>query len=236
MEKTSRTLSSRSQLTVVPPSPQLVRSRSGSHPATITTLERSSQRFSSSERFTNSHRSKSTSKLRTNNNEGNTNPTLVTTISTTTPTKSQEKKSRDGFGKFLQRGVSPDNTGALKRTTSAMKSPSAWALSPGRPPLGSPIGSESPGKASGSGGGRVGSGVNKVLKYFKQKKASSMQEDVCHRFKILHNRLLQWRFVNARAEVAMGNVKNAAEVCSFLFFSPSREITYGSNAAICTSN
>ncbi|XP_061372690.1 QWRF motif-containing protein 7 [Gastrolobium bilobum] len=198
MEKTGLTFSGRSQLMVAPPSPQLVRSRSGSNPAAITTPDRSSRRFSTSERSINGNRSKSTLKERTQNNEGNIN--------------SQEKKSRDGFGKFLQRGVSPDINGASKRVTSTMKLPSAWALSPGRGSLGSPIGSKSPVKANrGSGGG----GVAKVLKYFKQKKVSSIQEEEYHRFKILHNRLMQWRFINARAEVAMANVENIAEIQTF---------------------
>ncbi|XP_057457417.1 QWRF motif-containing protein 7 isoform X2 [Lotus japonicus] len=212
MEKSARTLSGRGQLTVAPPSPSpmLVRSRSGTGLAAITTPERrNSQRFSSSERFTNIvHRSKSTSKSRTNNNEGNIN------IS-----KFQEKTNNDGFGKFLQRGVSPDHDTprASRKATSAMKSPSAWALSPGRPP---PFGSDPPAKAiangSGGGGGGVGSGpVSKVLKYFKQRKVTSLQEEMYHQFRILHNRLLQWRFINARGEVAMANVKNVAEIRLF---------------------
>lgn len=98
-----------------------------------------------------------------------------------------------------------------------MKLPSAWALSPGRS-LGSPIASESLIKANGS-RGRVGGGVTKVLKYFKQRKVSSVEEGEYHRFRILHNRLLQWRFINARAEVAMAMVKNVAEVCTFFLCS-----------------
>lgn len=237
MEKsTTRTLSSRSQLTAVPPSPRLVRSRSGSSLVAITIPERSSgsRRFSTSERFTNNdgHRSKSTSKLRTEGNYINpTNKLLVTSNMPTNYCSQEKKKKRDGFGKFLQRGViSPDNSNNItiigansKRATL----PSAWALSPGRRPLGSSpvVGFESPAaKASGSGGGSrggggVGSGVTKVLKYFKQMKmSSSVQGQVYHRFKILHNRLLQWRFINARAEVAMANVKNVAEVCSFFIY------------------
>ncbi|XP_054810878.1 QWRF motif-containing protein 7 [Prosopis cineraria] len=60
-----------------------------------------------------------------------------------------------------------------------------------------------------------GNGVSKVLKYFRQKKVSSVQEDEHHRFRILHNRLLQWRFVNARGEAAMVNVKKASEMNLF---------------------
>lgn len=199
MEKNARTLSGRSQLTVVPPSRRLVRTQSSGSLASITTPERTSRRFSSGEKLTNSHRSKSTSKIRTENNEGN--------------AKFLDKKKSS---KLLQYGVSPDRNGASKRTTL----PSAWALSPGRKSLGSPIWSESPPKAVGSnggnGGGRVGNSVNKVLNYFKQRKVSSMQEEVYHKFKILHNRLLQWRFINARADTSMARVKNAAEVFFFL--------------------
>lgn len=67
-------------------------------------------------------------------------------------------------------------------------------------------------ESAGSGGKRVKGGVSGVLKYFKQKKASTPQEDEFHRFRILHNRLLQWRFVNAKAEAAMAGVKRVAQV------------------------
>ncbi|KAE9593993.1 putative QWRF family protein [Lupinus albus] len=210
MDKTNRTV--RNQVTMVQPLPRLVRSNSGNSSALITTSDKSSRRFSTSERFINGHRSKSTSKVRTVNNEDN-----IINLSS----KFQDKKSKDSFGKFLQRGVSPDNNnnniGASKRTTtSTMKSPSAWALSPGRS-LGPPIVSEPVKKVSGSsgGGGGVGGGVSKVLKYFKQRKMSSVQVDEYHRFKILHNRVLQWRFINARAEVATATVKNVAEMQLF---------------------
>ncbi|GAU16321.1 hypothetical protein TSUD_116700 [Trifolium subterraneum] len=195
MEKNARTLSGRGQFTIVPP-PRLVRSQSNGSLATITTPERTSRKFNSSEKLTNIHRSKSTSKIRTENNEGN--------------TKLFDKKKSNS--KSLQYGVSPDRNGASKRTTL----PSAWALSPGRQSLGSPIWYESPTKANGNNndnvGGKVGNSVTKVLNYFKQRKVSSMQEEVYHKFKILHNRLLQWRFINARAEISIARVKNAAEV------------------------
>ncbi|WJX36467.1 hypothetical protein P8452_24341 [Trifolium repens] len=199
MEKNARTLSGRGQLTVVPPSPRLVRSQSNGSLATITTPERTSRKFNSSEKLTNNHRSKSTSKIPTENNEGN--------------TKFLDKKKSNS--KLLQYGISPDRNGGSKRTTL----PSAWALSPGRQSLGSPIWSESPTKTNGSNngnvGGKVGNGVAKVLNYFKQRKVSSMQEEVYHKFKILHNRLLQWRFINARAEISIARVKNAAEINLF---------------------
>ncbi|KAK7271563.1 hypothetical protein RJT34_27570 [Clitoria ternatea] len=188
MDKNPRSLSRRNHLSPAPPSPRLVRSRSGTTlaPAVTTTPDRSSHRFSSSERFTSFPRSKSTSRSRPHNNDGNTN--------TTSTNKVQEKKS--------------------------MHSPSAWALSPARRFLSSPIGPEVPivkvnGGYNSSGRSESGSGVAKVLKYFKTKKVPKVQEEEYHRFKILHNRLLQWRFINARAMVAMANVQNVAEIQLF---------------------
>jgi len=198
--------------TVVPPSPRLVRSRSGNGSATtaMTTPERSSRRFSSSERFTITtiQRSKSTSRTRTpNNNEGNNiiNLTLTTSIpNKQTSTRLQDKKNKDD--------TFANSVGASKRTSS----PSAWALSPGRWSFGSPIWPQPMTKAPlRSSSSSVGGSVNKVLKYFKQKKVSPMQEEEYHQFRVLHNRLLQWRFINARSNVAMANVKNMTEVCCF---------------------
>ncbi|KAH1110999.1 hypothetical protein AAZX31_04G112700 [Glycine max] len=229
MDKTASTLSGRHHPTAVLPSPRLVRSRSGSGPAAaITTPERSSHRFSSSERFTitSVQRSKSTSRTRATNNEGNNinlNSTLTTSIlSNPTHNRVHEKKGRDdGYGKLMQRGVSPDinNVGASKRTTSTIKSPSAWALSPGRWSLNSSVWPQPPAKANDGGNNNssssVGGRVIKVLKYLKQRKVSSVQEEEYYRFRILHNRLLQLRFINARAEVVRANVKNIAEIQLF---------------------
>ncbi|KAK7322453.1 hypothetical protein VNO77_25833 [Canavalia gladiata] len=216
MDKAARTLSGHNKVTVVPPSLRLVRSRSGSSPAAITTPERNSRRFSSSERFTNVQRSKSTSKSRTNSNEGMvTYPWKNEKFSPNY--KIQEKKSsKDGFGKLLQRGVSPDNnynnnnnnSKTSMRNTSTMKLASAWALSPGRSSIGSPINAT-------SNNNNNGISVTKVFKYFKQRKVSSQQEEKYHQFRILHNRFLQWRFINARAEVAMANVNNIAQIQLF---------------------
>ncbi|XP_027333036.1 QWRF motif-containing protein 7 isoform X2 [Abrus precatorius] len=214
MDKTARSLSARNQLTVVPPSPRLVRSRSGSSPAAVTTPEISSHRFSSSHRFTNVHRSKSTSKSRTNNHEGINMNIHSWRAEKNSPKIGQEQKSKDGIGKYMQRGVSHENTAASKRTTSTVKLPSAWALSPGRQSLGSAMGPKSPAKVNGSNGG-VGGGVAKVLKYFKQRKVSSVKEEEYHRFRILHNKLLQWRFINARAQIAVHNFNHIAEIQLF---------------------
>ncbi|XP_057739227.1 QWRF motif-containing protein 7-like [Arachis stenosperma] len=96
------------------------------------------------------------------------------------------------------------------------KVPSAWAMSPGRSALGSQFiakVSESPAKANGGGGRR--SVTSKVLNYLKQRKSSPIEEEGYHRFKILHNRLLQWRFINARAQFAMARIKTVAEMQLF---------------------
>lgn len=231
MEKDNNTYGRRSSAMSrsTSPSPaRLCRSKSGSNlasMATMTTPESntsSSRRFGSSQRFiptntttptTNNSRSKSTSKTRRssyNNNDQleNTNNSIST--------------REYGFGnnnKLLQRGMtSPDSgVGASKRTTT-MKSPSAWALSPGRF-LRSPVVSEPPApmKVTKSDHKNNNSGVSKVLKYFRQKKVCSVQEEEYHKFRILHNRLVQWKFVNARAQAAMANVKKAAEVHLFIF-------------------
>jgi hypothetical protein len=47
------------------------------------------------------------------------------------------------------------------------------------------------------------------------KKALTQQEEA-QVLRIFHNRWLQWRFVNARAEAVMSAQKSAAEVCTIL--------------------
>ncbi|XP_030936002.1 QWRF motif-containing protein 7 [Quercus lobata] len=163
-------------------------------------------------------RPKSTSKSRTlfNKNEENINTSSITISSTQKKQQPENNNNnKEGLGNklLLQRAgsTSPRTNniiGATKGARSVTNSPSAWALSPGRT-LGSPVmRPESPG----SSGKRVKSGgFSGVLKYFKQKKVSTLQEEEFHRFRVMHNRLLQWRFVNARAEAAMAGVKRVAE-------------------------
>lgn len=110
---------------------------------------------------------------------------------------------------MLQRG----SGGAIKKSKSVTSSPSAWALSPGRS---SPLvvgvepqgfcGSTTQVKA------KYSKGVSGVLKYFRQKKVSPIREEEHHQFRVFYNRMLQWRFVNARAEVAMTAVNADAQV------------------------
>lgn len=109
------------------------------------------------------------------------------------------------------------------RARAACSSPSAWALSPGRlshphpPPVqvipvvqttmtSSPITTGTLKKSS------KGKGVSGVLNYFRQKKVSPLLEEEYHQFRIMHNRLLQWRFANARAEISMDAARRNAEV------------------------
>uniref|UniRef100_A0A7N1A6T5 QWRF motif-containing protein 7 n=1 Tax=Kalanchoe fedtschenkoi TaxID=63787 RepID=A0A7N1A6T5_KALFE len=117
------------------------------------------------------------------------------------------------------------NSARASRSAAASSTKSsAWALSPGRSlaPPPSPdrlhsrkksstavtTSSSSSSKTSKSGGGGAVSGV---LKYFKAKKARPVMEQEFHRFRMLHNRLVQWRFANAKAEAAMAAVKVHAE-------------------------
>ncbi|KAJ4956732.1 hypothetical protein NE237_013515 [Protea cynaroides] len=53
--------------------------------------------------------------------------------------------------------------------------------------------------------------VGSILKYFLQKKTSPVQEEAFHQLRLMHTRVLQWRFVNARAESNLSARKNFAE-------------------------
>ncbi|KAL5744268.1 hypothetical protein ACOSQ2_027384 [Xanthoceras sorbifolium] len=206
------TISCRQQTTTTPapPSPRLMRSKSGTPAMSLPENRACNNSLNTSQRFVNNHRSKSTTRSRNQkNNEENINPSTLVVISSM---QKKEGVSRDGFVRFLQRGRAP-NSAAAKKVKSVTNSPSAWALSPGRtsPCLVAP---ESPAtgvvvKVKSSGGG--GGGVSGVLKYFRQKKVSPVQEEEYHNFKVMHNRLVQYRFANARAEATMASVKNVAE-------------------------
>ncbi|XP_038685808.1 QWRF motif-containing protein 7 [Tripterygium wilfordii] len=182
------------------PSPKLLRSRSGSENKSISSLN-------SSQRFTG--RSQSTSKSRIKKNGEN--PASVTIdYSKSNITLHCSTSPRDGFVRFLRRG-SESNSGATKKAKSSAKSPSAWALSPGRSsPRVSPLESSVASSTAPKGKSGSGGGVSGVLRYFNQKKVSKVQEGEYHRFRVLHSRLCQWRFVNAKAESAMDALNIAA--------------------------
>ncbi|KAJ4913137.1 QWRF motif-containing protein 7 [Raphanus sativus] len=128
------------------------------------------------------------------------------------------RTSREAFARYLEqreRGSPRSNTSSKDTKPGASSRPSAWALSPGRvsssssaqaastchTPPESPV---SKAKMRSGGGGAVAG----VLKYFKsQKKVSRVQEEEYHRFRMLHNRLIQLRFINARTEATMANLK-----------------------------
>lgn len=212
-------------------SPRLVRSKSGS---SNNGTPAKTKLASSSERFSN--RLKSTTKSRTSKEEEKVNNvkfSLAYNISAKPLLKQRSQENKEGFSKlFQQRGnnYSPaTGFGDTKKARSVPTSPSAWALSPGRSltsPVTPPLQRLMVGRVDKvqSNGGRK-NGVSGILKYFKIKKVSPLQEDEFHRFRILHNRLLQWRFVNDRAEDALISLKTDAEVrkfkyiWDFLFFS-----------------
>ncbi|XP_024028501.1 QWRF motif-containing protein 7 [Morus notabilis] len=182
---------------------------------------------STSQRYTSINRSKSTTKTRPNyhhkasakedqGDKANSSLLLISPNinSTARKIKPQEKDQLGFAAKFLQRGglrgFGATKGGAAAKPVSSLL-PSAWALSPGRslqlvansavmPPDNSRV------KAKSNGGG-----VNGVLKYFRQKKVSPVQEEEFHRFRILHNVLLQWRFANARAEAAISANNSIAQ-------------------------
>lgn len=206
------------------PSPSLLRSRSGTPAGESGTCNNS---LTNSKQNLNTSRSKSTTRSRIHNNEENVNPSTIINACMQKKVKDQRsskniKDNKNGFGRLLQRG-SPRNNyisdhAAAKSTKvkSVTTSPSAWALSPGRSspcmvrPESSPENGARRVKSRGISGGVTG-----FLNYFRQKKVPPAQEEEYHRFRVLHNRLLQYRFANDRAEAAAASLKTAAEVNDF---------------------
>ncbi|XP_042045545.1 QWRF motif-containing protein 7-like, partial [Salvia splendens] len=131
-------------------------------------------------------------------------PTPRTSIYQKREAKELKKEAEGGLVRFLPRSMSKTEEGP-RRKRSASTSPSAWALSPGRS-LSSP--SPEPEKLAKR---EARSGVSGVLKYFRQKKVSPLLEEEYHQYRLMYNRLLQWRFANARAESSMANVNRAAQ-------------------------
>ncbi|XP_062089203.1 QWRF motif-containing protein 7 [Humulus lupulus] len=207
------------------PSPRLVRSRSGS--SSITSpggkLTSPSQRLNT---IGTTNRSKSTTRTRpptpNNNYYYKNSTTAASSINSHMQKKPSQEKSdqSSSFTKFLQRstrGFGSATKAAATGPKPVSGSSSAWALSPARSlPFASTPVAVAPepfpasarvktNKSSSSGG------VNGVLKYFRPKKVSPVQEEDFHRFRILHNGLLQWRFANATAVAAMAATKHIAE-------------------------
>ncbi|KAM1069867.1 hypothetical protein ACFX13_001785 [Malus domestica] len=199
--------------------PRLLRSRSGTTSPTTTLTLTIPQNISSSsctttpcnsQRFTTPCRSKSIVKSR-----GNKDHKEEEVHALKQKKGGQENISRKqgtnnlglntSFAKLQGGSTSPSPRPRISVSVPPPRSPSAWALSPGRS-LPWKVAPESPAAVPSTRASRVkssGGGVGGVLKYFRlQKKVSPVQEEDFHRFRLLHNRLLQWRFANARAEAA----------------------------------
>lgn len=173
------------------------------------------------------NRSKSTTKMRSHSRgEENVSPLRMI--------KNNKKFQENGdhhnhstFAKFLQKRDNGSRSTTTTTTTTCVSmnnnSRSAWALSPGRP---LPIVPKSPSSrklkidtskdVNGNGSGDSRGGVASVLKYFKQKKVSPILEEDFHQYRLMNNRLVQWRFVNARVEASMAAIKRVAQVRNFM--------------------
>ncbi|CAH8384668.1 unnamed protein product [Eruca vesicaria subsp. sativa] len=166
----------------------------------------------------------SRSQSTTRSSRPTTNPKIPARNSASRSEEVNNGRTREAFVRYLEqreRGSLRNYNTSSKGAKPGASSPSAWALSPGRvltmknssssssapvtsmchTPPESPV---SKAKMRSGGGGAVAG----VLKYFKaQKKVSPVQEENYHRFRILHNRLIQLRFINARTEATMANLK-----------------------------
>ncbi|CAH1423949.1 unnamed protein product [Lactuca virosa] len=197
------------------PLPRLIRSKSENpaiSPPPTTTLSNRSNTVSKS-RSTSTSKTRNYKEMEVNSFMINLPKPMKINTGVTNPAVKKKKSSDadsnggDGtFTRFLPR----------KKPTS----PSAWALSPGRAPpiLTAVVPPKTPstgGRSSGEGGGGGGGRISGVLKYFKQKKVASSEEADRHCSKLMNNRLLQWRFANARAQAAMSTVKSVAEKKTF---------------------
>ncbi|KAI3832926.1 hypothetical protein MKW98_025810 [Papaver atlanticum] len=150
-------------------------------------------------------------------------------------TTTQSRLSRGSSDSHIQTPV--DNltkNGMMKRVNSMTASGSTitskWALSPGRSSLGSPANEisnkgkltgnmkppNSPSKSKG-----VGNLISLGLEMFKSKKTSTSSTsnslghggigENAHQLRLLHNRWIQWRFMNAKADTVGAKRKSQAE-------------------------
>ncbi|KAJ0043491.1 hypothetical protein Pint_17187 [Pistacia integerrima] len=182
--------------TPTPTSPRLQRSRSGA-PA-ISPLDQS--RTCNNSSLNSLNRSKSTTRSRISTsqqqkNEEYVHPSTILASMQQKKTKESNDMNKDGFIRFLQRGIPRNNNSTIcssaakiKSTKSVKSSPSAWALSPGRsspylvaPESPKPALAPVPAETRRAKSSAVG-GVSGVLK-----------------------------FANARAEASMASLKNVSE-------------------------
>ncbi|XP_075499578.1 LOW QUALITY PROTEIN: QWRF motif-containing protein 3-like [Primulina tabacum] len=120
---------------------------------------------------------------------------------------------------------SPDNNSSKIFTlkNSMKKTCSKWAVSPGRSssPTAENTSSSKPPSSPSRGKGGVGNILSMGIGLLKGKKSSSStplsplgpgsSADISHELRLLHNRLVQWRCTNARAEAVTGNLIKYAE-------------------------
>lgn len=128
---------------------------------------------------------------------------------------------------------------AIKRVNSLSSAKSQWALSPGRSGS-APMSVENKGKSMSFSSLKPpnspsrAKGVEKLLNMgwdlLKGKKSSSSSSssfsslpalqpgnlESIHQLRLLHNRLMQWRYANARAVAVNGSITNQAKVCVVL--------------------
>ncbi|XP_055824512.1 QWRF motif-containing protein 3 [Solanum dulcamara] len=151
------------------------------------------------------------------------------------PTLSSRKAGIEVPSKYMQDSLSKSRRWSSdssvhkpiqRATTSLYSKTSKWALSPGRPNS-PPVFMENKGvftsnmkpPTSPSKGKKVGNFLSMGLELLKGKKFASgaasplrpgMTESA-HHLRILHNRFLQWRYVNARADSVHHNISKQAE-------------------------
>ncbi|XP_073157968.1 QWRF motif-containing protein 3-like isoform X3 [Henckelia pumila] len=106
---------------------------------------------------------------------------------------------------------------------SMKKNGSKWAMSPGRSgsPTAESVSSPKPPTSPSRGKGGVGNILTMGIELLKGKKSSSTSTassplgpgsaEIAQELRLLHNRLVQWRYANARAEDVAGNVVSYAE-------------------------
>ncbi|XP_031378641.1 QWRF motif-containing protein 7 [Punica granatum] len=193
-----------------PPS-RLLRSRSGA-PTGMSMMFSPETSRCSSQRY--SIRSKSTTKSRNTTSKGDRENYAMSSFISSVPRLQRKPQdcNRDTAAatKIPQHGNLRGPSVASRKVRSAPPSPSAWmSTPPGRTSMEAQTTSTSSSfRAKSDGGGSI----SRVLKYFRtQKKVSPAQEEEFHKLRMLQNRLLQWRFANAKAETRMTGTTRTAE-------------------------
>ena len=146
------------------------------------------------------------------------------TVSTPSPRLLVQKKTALDCPVSSPRGVlnsralqgSPIRSAVRPASPSKLATPSLWSPSRGVSPSRAQNGVVS-GLSSRFGGGSEPSVLSFAVDVSRGKVAENRIFDA-HLLRLFHNRLLQWRFVNARADAALSAQTLNAEVFLFLFF------------------